>query len=134
MHIPIEIEPAPPVSKPAVVCVPASTPISKVVIITGGFSLYSVRKGIVELVLNFPQMEWMILENAPQKSVRVLLRNQWRNIKKNGWRWVPYQAWDVMVRLSLKWRHIASASGSPPGAQYSASGVLRLPNVRYHRV
>jgi len=134
MHAPIETESAPQASEPAFVSVPASTPIRKVLIITGGLNLYPVRKGIVELVRNFPQMEWMILENAPQKSVRVLLRNQWRNIKKNGWRWVPYEAWDVMARFSLKWRHGASASGSPPGAQYSTSAVLRLPNVRYHCV
>jgi len=134
MHTPIETDPAPPIAKPAVVRVPASPLIRKVVIITGGFSLYSVRKGIVELVRTFPQIEWMILEGAPQKSVRVLLRNQWRNIKKNGWRWVPYQARDLMARLFLKWRQLTSASGSAPGAQYSASAVLRLPNVRYHRV
>src|SRR6266513_5109928 len=134
MHAPIEIEPTPPIPKPAFVNVPASTPIRKVVIITGGFGLYSVRKGIVEMVQSFPQIEWMILESAPQKSVRVLLRNQWRNIEKNGWHWIPYQAWDLMARLSLERRQMASTSGFRPGAQYSASAVLRLPNVSYSRV
>jgi peptidoglycan/xylan/chitin deacetylase (PgdA/CDA1 family) len=134
MQAPIEIESAPPVSKPAFVSALASTPIRKVVIITGGLNLYSVRKGIVELVRTFPQMEWMILENAPQNSVRALLRNQWRNIKKNGWRWVPYQAWNVTASASRKWRRIPSASGSPPGTQYSATAILRLPSVRYLRV
>jgi peptidoglycan/xylan/chitin deacetylase (PgdA/CDA1 family) len=134
MHAPTEIESTPPVVKPALVSVPSSTPIRKVVIITGGLNLHSVRKGIVELARNFPQMEWMLLENAPQKSVRVLLRNQWRNIKKNGWRWVPYQAWEVIASLLRKSRRMPPVPGSPPGAQYSLSAVLGLPSVTYFRV
>ena len=118
MHAPTEIESTPPVVKPALVSVPSSTPIRKVVIITGGLNLHSVRKGIVELARNFPQMEWMLLVNAPQKSVRVLLRNQWRNIKKNGWRWVPYQAWEVIASLLRKSRRMPPVPGPPPGAQY----------------
>jgi len=134
VHTPIQIEPAPPQSKAAAVRTPASTPIRKVVIVTGALGLYSVRKGIVELVGNFPQVEWIILENAPKKSAGVLLRNQWRNLKKNGWRWVPHQAWDLMERLSLRGRRMAAASGSLPGVQYSASAVLGSPNVRHYRV
>src|SRR5258706_9685413 len=119
MHAPNGIESTPQVVKPALASVPSSTPIRKVVIITGGLNLHSVRKGIVELARNFPQIEWMLLENAPQKSVRVLLRNQWRNIRKNGWRWVPYQAWEVIASLLRKSRRMPPVPGSPPGAQYS---------------
>ena len=36
--------------------------------------------------------------------------------------------------LFRKWRRLPSVSGSPPGAQYSASAVLRLPSVTYIRV
>ena len=134
MHAPNKMESAPPDSNPTFVGVASSTPIQKVLIITGGFNLYSVRKGIVELVRNFPRIEWMILEHAPQKPLSVLLRNQWRNIRKNGWRWIPYQAADVAAMLFRKWRRTPLAAASAPGAQYSASAVLLLPGVTHVRV
>lgn len=133
VHVPIEIEPTTLMPQSAFSSVRAPTPIRRVVIITGGFNLYSVRKGIVELVRNFPQIEWMVLESAPQKSIRLLLRNQWRNIRKHGWRWIPYQAWEVVARLSRGRRAVKSSEFSP-GAQYSASAILRLPSVSYQRV
>ena len=108
--------------------------IRRVVIITGGLNLYSVRKGIAELARNFPRIEWMILENAPRKTIRILLRNQWRNIKKNGWRWIPYQAWDAVAGLLRKWRRVPVPLGTSPGAQYSAGAVLRLAGVSHIRV
>jgi peptidoglycan/xylan/chitin deacetylase (PgdA/CDA1 family)/folate-dependent phosphoribosylglycinamide formyltransferase PurN len=114
--------------------VPAAAPIRRVLIVTGALSLYSVRKGIAELVGNFPPVEWMILESAPQKSAGVLLRNQWRNIRKNGWRWIPYQAWDLVERVFRPGRRMRSPSGSLPGAQYSASALLGLPKVSHRRV
>lgn len=106
-----------------------SRQIRRVVIFTGGL-LYSVRKGIVDLVTAFPEMEWLILEHAPRKSVRTLLRNQWRHIRKNGWRWFPYQAWDIAARLSQKWRRDPLRSDATPGAQYTANAILRKSNIR----
>lgn len=105
--------------------------IRRAVIFTGGLP-YSVRHGIAELVRSFPQIEWLILEQAPRKSVRILLRNQWRNIRKNGWRWVPYQARDIAARLSQRW-HDQPKSDAAPGAQYTARAILRLSSVRHLR-
>ena len=102
-------------------------------IVTGALGLYSVRKGIAELVRNFPEIEWMILESAPRRTFAVLLRNQWRNIRKNGWRWVPYQAVDLLARFSRERGTAPSSSGRTPGTQYSASAVLRLPRVTHVR-
>src|SRR4051812_30476797 len=75
--------------------------IRRVVIFTGGL-LYSVRKGIAELVNAFPETEWLIVEHTPRRSIRSLLRNQWRNIRKNGWRWIPYQTEDIAMRVAEK--------------------------------
>lgn len=127
-------ESAQPVPSLTATSVPHAGPIRKVVIFTGGLQLYSVRRGIAELTQAFPQCEWLILEHAPRKSVRVLLRNQWRNLKKNGWRWIPYQARDIAGRLFRTRRVGSSASGHLPGEQYVASAILGLPNVRHLRV
>lgn len=98
----------------------------KVVIITAGLGVFSVRKGIVELARAFPQIEWMVLEHSPRKSVRMLLRNQWRNVRKNGWRWIPYQASDIAARVVGKWHRSSSPPEFAPGHQYSVAAVLRL--------
>jgi peptidoglycan/xylan/chitin deacetylase (PgdA/CDA1 family)/folate-dependent phosphoribosylglycinamide formyltransferase PurN len=108
-------------------------PLRKVVIITAGLNLFSVRKGIAELARNFPQVDWLVLEHTPRKSAGVLLRNQWRNIRKNGWRWIPYQAHDVAARVMGKWRHAPSRPESAPGAQYSRAAVLGLPRLTHLR-
>ncbi len=134
MHAPSEILTTLPNSTTATVSAPASAPIRKVVIITARFNLFSVRKGIVELAGRFPSIDWLVLEHAPQKTLRILLRNQWRNLKKNGWRWIPYQTRDIAAILIRKWHGTSSRSGSEPGAQYSADAVLRLPRLKFARV
>ncbi|MEO8133051.1 MAG: polysaccharide deacetylase family protein [Betaproteobacteria bacterium] len=108
-------------------------PVRRAVILTGNLS-YSVRKGIVELVRDFPDTSWLILEQAPRRSIRILLRNQWRNIRKNGWRWFPYQARDMAARLALKLRRHPTRFGAAPGEQYEASKILCSTTVRHLRV
>jgi len=120
--------------RPSETSLPRQGPIRKVVIFTGNLQLYSVRKGIVELIQAFPQSEWLILEHAPHKSFRALLRSQIRNLNKNGWRWIPYQANDMAARL-FRTRRVASGdSRRLSGTRYVASVILGLPNVRYLRV
>lgn len=121
-------------SQPARINVPAPGPIRKAVIFTGGLQLYSVRRGIVELVRAFSQMDWLILEHAPRKSIGTLLRGQWRNIRKNGWRWFPYEAWELAERFIRGRYREASAGESVPGAQFTMSAMLRMPNVRHLKV
>ena len=108
-------------------------PIRRIVIFTGGLT-YSVRKGIVELVGVFPDIDWLILEHAPRRPIRILLRNQWRNLRKNGWRWIPYQAVDIAARIAKKWRRHTTRSDTKPGAQYDASEILRNTKTHYVRV
>jgi peptidoglycan/xylan/chitin deacetylase (PgdA/CDA1 family)/folate-dependent phosphoribosylglycinamide formyltransferase PurN len=120
--------------QPARTSVPAPGPIRKVVIFTGDLQLYSVRKGIVELVREFSQTEWLILEHAPRKSIRTLIRSQWRNVRKNGWRWFPYQSWEIAQRLIPRRNRAAPAAESMPGAQFAMSTMLGMPNLRHLKV
>ena len=71
----------------------------KIVVFTGNFG-YSVRKGIDEIDRAIPGISWLVLIHSPRKSPRVLLRNQWINLKKNGWRWIPYQLGDILRRFT----------------------------------
>jgi len=108
-------------------------PILRVVIFTDGLR-YSVCKGIAELIRIFPQIEWLILEQSSRKSIRILLRNQWRNVRKNGWRWLPYQARDIVARVFARILPAPSRPGGVPGAQYSEKTILGHAKVRHLRV
>jgi len=71
----------------------------KIVIFTGNPSSHSVRKGIVEIVNNYPEIQLLIIHYSPRKLVNVLFKNQWINVKKHGWRWISYQANDIYGRI-----------------------------------
>lgn len=75
----------------------------KIVVFTGNLS-YSVRKGIDEIDRAIPGIEWLVLVHQPVKSPARLLRNQWNNLKRNGWRWIPYQLGDIAARLRSRFQ------------------------------
>ena len=66
----------------------------KIVVFTGNLS-FSVRKGIVEIIDHYPDTQLLIAHQAPKKKIKQLAKNQWRNVKKNGWRWIPYQSLEI---------------------------------------
>lgn len=104
---------------------------NRLVVFTGDL-IFSVRKGIVEIDNAVPVLEWLILWQAPRKSLWQLIRNQWRNLRRNGWRWIPYQAADIWRRLTCP----AAKELGPdvPGYQYSMAALRAMPNVRIERL
>jgi len=88
---------------------------------------YSVRKCIVDIDKEIPAISWLILVHSPRKSVRQLLRNQWRNFRHNGWRWLPYQVSDIINRC-LPSKVVDLAKGLP-GEEYSLHALDAQPNV-----
>lgn len=99
----------------------------RIVVFTGELT-YSVRKGIVDLDDALPALEWLVLLQAPPRTARRLLRNQWLNLRRNGWRWIPYQLADFWQR----WRQRGAADGpaDAPGREYSAAALRARPNIR----
>ena len=65
-----------------------------IVVFTGDLA-FAVRKGVVEIDRAIDDLSWLIVVHAPNKTPRQLLRNQWRNLRRNGWRWIPYQLGDM---------------------------------------
>lgn len=103
---------------------------TRLVVFTGDL-VYSVRKGIVEIDDALGNVEWLILLQSPSKTPAQLLRNQWRNFRRNGWRWIPYQVQDI-------WQRLTATAGAPvrqadPGHRYTAEALRALPNVRIER-
>ena len=99
----------------------------KIVVFSGNLS-YSVRKGIVEIDAATPDISWLVVLHSPSRTLRRLLRNQWLNLRRNGWRWIPYQVSDLL-------RRIAASGGSPtgeraPGSAFTPEALRARPNLR----
>ena len=100
---------------------------ARIVVFSGNLG-YSVRKGIVEIDAAVPGLSWLVLLHAPRKEVGRLLRSQWRNLRRNGWRWVPYQVDDLWRRLTA--RGGVAIKPSTPGAAYTAEALRARLNLR----
>ena len=88
---------------------------------------HSVCKGIDAIDRRVRGLSWLIVVHAPRMSVRTLARNQWRNLSRHGWRWLPYQAADVVERLR---RHRRPSDSIMPGGTPDIAALGRKPNVR----
>ena len=75
----------------------------KIVVFTGNDG-YSVRQGIAAIERVLPGLRWLLVIHARRKTAPELLHSQWANLKKNGWRWIPYQAADIWWRMRMRVR------------------------------
>ena len=99
----------------------------RIAVFTGSLT-HSVRKGIVVIDRAIPGLSWLVLLHAPRRNLRQLLRNQWRNLRRNGWRWVPYQLADLIARLAPD--KAICAADAAPGCEYTRAAIEARPNVR----
>src|SRR5438477_2684919 len=70
----------------------------RLVVFTSNLS-WSVCAGIAAVAHAEPDTEWLVVVHAPPRRPLELLRNQWRNIRRNGLRWIAYQASELAHRL-----------------------------------
>lgn len=100
----------------------------RVVVFTGSLN-YSVRKGIVEIDDAIPGLQWLIVVSTSRKSLRRLLRSQVQNVRRNGWRWLPYQAGDVLQRLFA--HRLTHEPVAPiPGHEYTRKALEARESIR----
>ncbi|MDT8363843.1 MAG: polysaccharide deacetylase family protein [Nitrosomonas sp.] len=102
------------------------------IVVFSGLLSYSVRKGIVEIDRSLDSIEWLIVVHAPRKSVFRLLYNQWLNLKKHGWRWIPYQLADIVDRLFPSGTTITGQK--LPGDEFSLASMAHQNNITIHYV
>ena len=103
----------------------------RILLLTGAVD-HTVEKGIDEINRRIPGLEWLVLMHAPRKPVGLLLRNQWKNARFHGWRWIPYQAGDMGARL---WRRARPAKQQAwRGRDYSLDAPGRAAPLRVLRV
>lgn len=111
--------------------IPSVKPEPKLVVFTGDLS-HSVIKGIIEIDRVLPQARWLVLQHSPRRSAGTLLRNQWRNLQRNGWRWIPYQAGEILGKLVPR-RQTAPARRAP-GQDFDLKSFAARPDVEVRRV
>ncbi|SFP44993.1 Methionyl-tRNA formyltransferase [Nitrosomonas cryotolerans] len=99
---------------------------TKIVVFTGDLS-YSVRKGILVINQSIPNLTWLVVIHAPVKKSWELLGNQWRNLHRNGLRWIPYQLIDICQRIFLKKPPLISTES--PGYRYSLEAFKDNRNI-----
>lgn len=104
---------------------------SRIVVFTSN-PAYPVRRGIVEIDRAIAGLQWLIVVSSPSKPLGQLLGSQWRNLKRNGWRWVPYQAADMLQRI--RERFAAADQPGSIGEEYSADALRARANVRILKV
>jgi peptidoglycan/xylan/chitin deacetylase (PgdA/CDA1 family) len=106
----------------------------RIVVFSGDLS-YAVRKGIIEIDNDAPAaLLWLVLLQVSRKTFRQLLRSQWLNLIRNGWRWIPYQLSDLIDRVAARRSAAAPSRPNRPGAEFSLEALLARPNVRLLRV
>lgn len=72
----------------------------------------SVRRGLLALNGSWPDASWLIVLHRPHRSAGRLIKSQVLNLKRNGWRWLPYQAGDASRRILARWQPLPAAA--PP--------------------
>lgn len=95
---------------------------------------FNVRWGVLTLAARFPESRFCILEQAAAKPLGKLVGNQFRNLKRHGWRWVPYQAGDILARLVQRGHQRPVQSPDRPGQMFTASALAAHPRVSVKRV
>ena len=99
-----------------------------IVVFTGNLA-YSVRKGIVDIDHAINDLNWLIVVHTPHKTTRQLIRSQWFNLKRNGWRWIPYQTQDILQRI-FPTSLIPTIDNQGPGNEYSLEMLSKKANVK----
>ena len=61
---------------------------------------HHVARTLARLLATQPDLRLLVIEHAPPRPARRLVRNQWRNLKRHGWRWLPYQTAELAGRLT----------------------------------
>ncbi len=87
---------------------------------------YSVEQGVRALAEAFPDVSLLVMRHRPHKPLSRLVRNQVRNLRINGWRWIPYQVADIAARLGARLRRsraCGAVTGSGPAARLRPPAV-----------
>ena len=106
----------------------------RIVVFTGDLS-FAVRKGIVLADKAIAGLSWLVIVHSPRKRPGPLLKSQWRALRRDGWRWLPYTIGEAWRRLAEAGAAEAPANrDATPGEEFSSTALAARDNVRIVRV
>ena len=111
---------------PACAAVEPIQPGQRLVVFTGDLS-YTVRRNIVDLDARIRGLSWLVLVHSPRKTLHHLLKSQRFNLRKNGWRWIPYQLGNLVERLVPP--RPSEPDPGAPGSEYGLAALRARANV-----
>jgi len=100
----------------------------RIVVFTNDLN-YGVRRGIVALDDALDGASWLVCLHKPRRTLAGIWKSQLANIRRNGWRWIPYQIGDHGRRMFGR-RPTDEQVATGPGAEFSLDAMRRRGNVR----
>ena len=92
---------------------------------------HSVFKAVSKMLeLPFP-LRVHVLVHQPPKRVKDLFRSQLRNIKKHGWRWIPYQLSEILSLVNA--RYSRNLNTRVTGQKYTSGHLAKSERVEISR-
>lgn len=89
-------------------------------------------RNVVAIDRALPGLNWLLLIARPRRSLRRRCANQWRRLRRDGWRHVPVLA--NAIRSRLRRRNDPPLAADAPGGDCILKAVAAMNNVRIHRV
>ena len=90
---------------------------------------FNVRWNIVALAERFPETKFTVLLHRPVKRIRRLVHNQFANLKRHGWHWIPYQAGELIRLFAQRYRRVPVVSPDRPGIMFDLDALRRHPRI-----
>lgn len=90
---------------------------------------FNVRWNAVALSERFPNTRFTILFHRPRKQVRRLVRNQFTNLRRHGWRWIPYQAGELIRLVGRTRQRVSRGSQERPGKMFDMEALEKHPRI-----
>jgi len=105
----------------------------RIIIFTASLD-FNVRWNVMTIAERYPEYGLAVLLHAPGKKPAQLVRNQWRNLRRHGWRWVPYQGGEILGLFAGRLHRQPPRSPDRPGQMFTMAALERHPRIRIHRV
>jgi peptidoglycan/xylan/chitin deacetylase (PgdA/CDA1 family) len=105
----------------------------RIIIFTASLD-FNVRWNVMTIAERHPECELAVLLHAPNKKPAQLVRNQWRNLHRHGWRWVPYQAGEILGLIANRLHRQPPQSPDRPGQMFTMAALKQHPRIRIHPV
>jgi methionyl-tRNA formyltransferase len=102
--------------------------LNTIVIFAGSLDFY-LRWNVVTLAEKFPETEFTVFLHVPRKTPKRLLSNQFRNLKRHGWRWIPYQLNEILEIALRRFRRSTIKCSHLPGQAFTLGALQNHPRI-----